>query len=114
MAHLSKILDGTVRYAGLPLAPAEGLGRGIFCPLGKKKLFTLFVLILGLVWCSVVTSIKFSRNLSNFENNPKNSKEIKRIQKLKNKKIKNIKNNFKNPKKKKNYKEIKKKIKKFN
>ena len=33
----------------------------------KKGLFTLFALILGYCWCSVVTYIVFSNNFSNFE-----------------------------------------------
>ena len=40
----------------------------------KKKLFTLFLLILGYFWCLVVTSVTFSSTLSNFENYPKNLK----------------------------------------
>ena len=36
-------LEGTARYAGLLLAPAEDL----FALRAKKELFTLFVLILG-------------------------------------------------------------------
>ena len=31
------LLEGTARYAGLLLAPAEGFGRGFFCPSGKKR-----------------------------------------------------------------------------
>ena len=44
-------LEDTARYAGLLLAPAEGFGRGIFPPLGKKKLIMLFWPILGHFWC---------------------------------------------------------------
>ena len=33
------ILEDTSRYAGLLLAPAEGFGRGFFCPLGKKRAY---------------------------------------------------------------------------
>ena len=48
----------------------------------KKELFRLLVLILGNFWCSLVTSITFSSNLSNFEKNPKkspkNSKNLKK------------------------------------
>ena len=32
-------LEGTARYAGLLLVPAEGLGRGFFCPSGKNRAF---------------------------------------------------------------------------
>ena len=41
----------------------------------KKEFFTLFVLILGLFWCSVITSVMFSSNLNTFEKNPKNLKK---------------------------------------
>ena len=34
-------------------------GQGFFGPLGKKKLFMLFLLILGIFWCSVLTSVPF-------------------------------------------------------
>ena len=34
---LQKILEGTARYAGFLLAPAEGFGQGFYCPLSKKK-----------------------------------------------------------------------------
>ena len=84
-------LEGTARYAGLLLAPAEGfdLRPRLFLPFGpKKELFMLFVLILGHFWCSVVTSVSFSSSLSNFENNPKNLKKSKNIPKLKKKYIK--------------------------
>ena len=49
------------------LAPAERFGQGFF--------FMLFKLILGLFWCSVVTSVNFSSNLGILENNPKISKK---------------------------------------
>ena len=32
-------LEGTARYPGLLRAPAEGFGRGFFCPLKRKKTF---------------------------------------------------------------------------
>ena len=35
----------------------------------------LFLLILGLFWCPVVTSLTLNRNLSNFKNIQKNPKE---------------------------------------
>ena len=63
-----------------------------FCDHLKKELFMLFWITLGHFWCSVVTSVNFSCNLSNFEKNPKNPKKIKT------KKIKNSKN-LKNQKK---------------
>ena len=52
-------------------------------------------LALGLFWCSVVTSLTFSSNLSNFEKNPrKNPKNFK---------------NFKNPNEPKNFRKLHKK-----
>ena len=44
--------------------------------LTSKELFTLFVLILGHFWCSVVTSVTLSSNISNFEKKQKKSKKI--------------------------------------
>ena len=35
----------------------------------------LFLLILGPFWCSVVTSVTFSSNISSFEKNPKKCKK---------------------------------------
>ena len=78
MPPLEKLED-TARYAGLLLAPAEGFGRGFFCPLGKKKaFFMLFWPIYGNFWCPVVTVVTFSSNLSNFERNQKNKKNPKK------------------------------------
>ena len=55
----------------LLLAPAEGFGLRprLFLPFGQKKrrFFMLFWLPLGHFWCSVVTSVTFSSNLSNWE-----------------------------------------------
>ena len=48
-----KPTEGSVRYAGLLLAPAEGFGqgRGLLCPLGKKKSFYIcFVQNVGHFW----------------------------------------------------------------
>ena len=56
------------RYAGLLLAPAESFARGFFCPLGKKRAWYAVLPILGHFWCSVVTLITFSINLSNLRN----------------------------------------------
>ena len=83
--HVNKLkgLEGTARYAGLLLAPAKGFGQGFFWP---KGLFTQFVLILRHFFCSVVTSITFSSNHSNFENNAKKKQTIK-ISKIKKKKV---------------------------
>ena len=52
---------------GLLLALAEGFGQGqgFLALRAKKELFTLFVIILGHFWCSVVTSVVFTSTLSN-------------------------------------------------
>ena len=55
----------------------------------KKGLFMLLVLILGHFWCSVVTSVTFTKNFSKFKNNSfflKKNKKIQKQQKLKDKK----------------------------
>ena len=41
------LLEGTACYAGLLLAPVEGLGRGFFALGAKKEHFMLFLLIFG-------------------------------------------------------------------
>ena len=46
-------LEDTARYAGLLLAPAEGFGRGFFCPSGKKK---AYYAVLALFWRFLVSS----------------------------------------------------------
>ena len=66
--------EGKARYVGLLLATVEDFGQDFFFPLGKKIDLTLFVLILGDFWCSVVTSVTFSSNLSNFNKKPKKQK----------------------------------------
>ena len=43
----------------------------------------LFWLTIGRFWCSVVTSVAFSSNLSNFEVNPKNQQQKKEEKKSK-------------------------------
>ena len=53
------LLEGTARYVGF--------GQGFFGPLDKKQPFMLFLLILGNVWCSAVTSVTLSSDLSNFK-----------------------------------------------
>ena len=50
----------------------------------KQGVFRLFLLILRLCWCSVVTLVTFSGNLRNFKNYPKN---LRIIQKKSQKKI---------------------------
>ena len=83
-------LEGIAGYTGLLLAPAESFvlqPRPFFALGAKKGLSTLFVLILGHFWCSVVTSVMFSSNHSNIEKKlknliksrktPKNSKILK-------------------------------------
>ena len=47
--------------------------------LTSKELFTLFVLILGHFWCSVVTSVTLSSNISNFERKQKIRKNLKKL-----------------------------------
>ena len=78
-------LEGTPATRALLLAPAEGFGlrTRFLLPFGpKKELFMLFWLTLGHFWSSVVTSVTFSSNLSNFEKNPENPlKKIQKIQK---------------------------------
>ena len=64
-----QILEGTARYAGFTSSSCGGLRA-------KKELFMLFWLTLGQVWCSGVTSVTFSSNLSSFKKNPKNPKQI--------------------------------------
>ena len=64
----------------LLLAPAEGF-------------FMLFWLTLDYFWCSLVTSVTCSSNLSNFQKNPKHPKKIQR-----NTKYPKISNAIKNPK----------------
>ena len=39
MNLVNRSLEGTARYAGLLLAPAEGFGRDFFCPSGKERAF---------------------------------------------------------------------------
>ena len=87
---------------GLLLALAEGFGLRprLFCPLGKKELFILFVLILGHFECSVVTSLTFSSNLINFEKNPKITKIQNKIQKIQKNPIRKKKKIIKNTHKK--------------
>ena len=52
-------LEDTARYAGLLLAPAEGFGRGFFCPSGKKR---AYYAVLAHFWHFLVSS----SNLGNF------------------------------------------------
>ena len=71
---LSLVLEGTARYTGFLLAPAEGFGRGqgFFYPLGKKQSFLNAVF--AYIQCLVVTSVTFSSNHSNIKKkNPKKS-----------------------------------------
>ena len=69
------VLEDTAGYAGLLLAPAEGFGRGLFCPWGKKKK----IIITGLahIWQFLVSN----RNLckESQKNGKKNPKKIKLI-----------------------------------
>ena len=44
MLRIVRINDDTAHYTGFLRAPVVGFGRDFFCPLGKKGLFTLFLL----------------------------------------------------------------------
>ena len=77
-------IEDAVRYAGTLLAPAEGFGQGFFA--GKNKLFMLLKLILGIFWCSVVTSVTFSSNLRNFKQEKNQDPHTKNILIRRNKK----------------------------
>ena len=82
-----KLLEGTARYAGFTSSSCGGLrppAKDFFALRAKKKLFMLFWLTLGHFRCSVVTSVTFSSNLSNFEKNPKNWKMSKNVEKSEN------------------------------
>ena len=95
------LLEDTASYAGLLLAPAEGVGlrpRAFFALRAKKGLIMLFWPIFGNFLCPVVTLVTFSSNLSNFERNPKKNEKIQK----KSKKLQ------KNKKKYKKYKKIQK------
>ena len=80
-------LEGAARYAGLLLAPADGFGlqTGLSLALwAQKELFCCFsfFLILGHFWCLVVSSVTFSKNLSNFKKTPANKKKFKQIRRI--------------------------------
>ena len=83
----SKQLEGTARYAGILLAPAEGFSFWPrICFWAQKELFTLFVLILGHFWCSVVICVIFRKKF-------KHSNVLKKINlKISKKKVKKKKN----------------------
>ena len=90
----------TRRYSllrGLTSSSCKGLrppAEAFFALRAKKELYMLFWLTLGHFWCSVVTSVTFSSNLSNFEKIQKIQEKSKKIHKNSNK----YKNNTKNPK----------------
>ena len=81
----------TRRY-GLLRGPTSSSCAGL-----RPRLFLPF----GPFWCSVVTSVTFSSNLSNFKKNPKKSKKFKNLKKSK--KVRKIQKNWKNHKKIQNY-----------
>ena len=66
---LHQVITETRRYSllrGLSSSSCRGLrpsAKVFFCPLGKKRLYMPFLLILGNFWCSVVTSVTFISNL---------------------------------------------------
>ena len=72
--------EDTARYRGFLLAPAEGFGLRFFRPSEKKRAFYAVYLFLDYSICSVVTSVTFSSNLSNFKTilkkHPKYPKKI--------------------------------------
>ena len=82
------LLEGTASCAGLLLSPAEGFGLRpmIFWSFGqKKKLFVLFLLILGHFQCSVVTFVTLNKILKKYLKNllinlkkSKKSKDLKK------------------------------------
>ena len=47
-------------------------------PAGKKRAYFAVLPIFGHFWCSLVTLITFSSNLSTFEKNPKSTKKIQK------------------------------------
>mgnify|MGYP006908641815 CR=1 FL=1 len=59
------------KLRGLTSSSCGGLWPSTKAFWAKNEHLTLFVLILGHFWCSVVTSIMFSSNLGNFGKNPK-------------------------------------------
>ena len=73
--HVSMQLEGTARYAGLLLAPAEGYGLRprFFLPFGQKGAFYAVFAYFRPFWCLVVTLVTLSGNLGNFgqEKTPK-------------------------------------------
>ena len=81
----------TKRYSplrGLTSSSCGGLqplAKAFFPLRAKTEFFTPFVLILSNFWCSVMTSIIFSSNLSNFEKN----KTLKNLERKKSKLSKN-------------------------
>ena len=62
-------LEGTARCAGL-LPGLWPSAEAVFCPSGKKRAIFAGLLILGYLWCSVVTSEISSSNIRNFDKNP--------------------------------------------
>ena len=88
----SKLLEGTARYAGLLLAPAEGFGHcpRFFCPWGNRRAFNAVCAYFG-------PFLVFSSNLHKVSKtvNKKNPKIPKTERKKNNKKkIKKKKHNF--------------------
>ena len=59
------------------------MAEALFALWAAKELLTLFMLILGNFWCSVVSSVTFSSNLSDFEKNPENPKKNQKMSKKK-------------------------------
>ena len=83
LEYLKHILMYTRRYSPLRGLTSSSCGgfwpstKAFFAHRAKKDLYTLCVLTLGHFWCSVIISVTFSSNLSNFEKNPKIQKNPK-------------------------------------
>ena len=74
------------QYVGLLLAPAEGFGRGFYCPLGKKAYFAVLANLRSCLVSSsnlgnilVETSVTFKK-IKIQKNTNKNKKIPKKIQ----------------------------------
>ena len=105
------VLEGTARYAGFTSSSCGGLrpsAKAFLAFWAKKEVFMLFLSTLDRFWCSVITSVTFSRNISYFEIFLKNPKKIQKYLKI-SKKFQNKKNPKKIQKNWENFKNIYKK-----
>ena len=103
--------EDTARYASLLLAPAEGFGRGFFCPSGKKR---AYYTVLAHFWHFLVSSNNLGNFSSKISNNNKKTTKSKKNRKISKdiKKSQNLKNVQKSKKIKKKIQKSKKKQKK--